>query len=315
MQTFNEARFNTEELSRLLDTTPNLIENWESKGIIKSRAESTKKTHRKEFSIEDVLSARAIKPYPLARKKVQVFANVKGGVGKSTLSSQYLMRASMLGLRCLAIDLDPQAHLTYHLGFEGGESTPTIFDVLIDKVPIEKVIQKINPALSIIPSNLNLTLTESRLFHENKREFRFRDALSRIKPLFDIIVADTNPSISLLNLSMFIAADEIIIVSATDFLSFHGLKLMFDQLEDIVEDFDISPKIRVIPNLFDVRDGICLESLGALKKHYRDRITKTVVRKNTDLREASKIKNSIFFTKRNSSGRKDIESLTRELLK
>ena len=160
-----------------------------------------------------------------------------------------------------------------------------------------------------------MTVTESRLFHEKKREYRFRDALSMVKDRFDVIVIDTSPTISFLNLSVLISVNEIIIVSVTDFFSFHGLKLMFDQIEDIKEDFDINPKIKIVPNLFDVRDGICQESLEALKKHYGDMVTKTTVRKNTDIREASKLKNSIFFFKKHSSGREDMESLTEELLR
>lgn len=311
MQTFKSPKFNTTEFSKIFNCSRLTIYNWEKEGIVTGKTHPNKRG--KYYTIEDVVSVRSKRPL-LSRPKIQTFCNIKGGIGKSTLAAQYIMRAAMLGYRCLAIDLDPQAHLTFQLGMDTDENTKTIHTVLIDKEPIQNVIQKITLNLDIIPATLDLALTESHLFQEKKREERLSMALTPICDQYDIIVADTNPSISVLNLSMHIASNEIIIVCSTDFLSFHGLSLMLDQLEDLKKDFSNDPKIRIVPNLFDVRDGICQESLGAIRKHYGPFLTNTVVRKNTDLREASKKRDSIWFVKKNSSGREDIESLTKELL-
>jgi chromosome partitioning protein len=313
MQSFHTHKLNTSELAQLFNCSRITIYNWEKEGLIRGKKHPEKDS--KYYTIEDIVAARSKRPFPVATKpKIQTFCNIKGGIGKSTLAAQYLMRASMLGLKCLAVDLDPQAHLTFQLGVNPDEKTKTIHTVLIEKEPIQNAIQKITCNLDILPATLDLALTETGLFQEKKREERLSMALTQIRDQYDIIVADTNPSISVLNLSMQIASNEIIIICATDFLSYHGLKLMLDQLDDMKQDFANNPKIRIVPNLFDVRDGICQESLGAIRKHYSQYITNTVVRKNTDLREASKKRDSIWFVKKKSSGREDIESLTNELL-
>lgn len=317
MRSYHDLKIRQTELCTLFGVSKQAAHKWKKDGLIDPKVENPSTPRNFYYDFQDIINVRKRRGLPEGfTKKTQVFCNVKGGVGKSTLSAQYLMHASMIGLKCLAIDLDPQGHLTHQLGFDTAEKgkIKTIHNILIEKEPIESVIQEISPTLHIIPSTLDLSLTESHLFQEKKREFRLQEALSKIKDQYDLVVADTNPSISVLNLSMHLASDEICIVCSTDFLSFHGLKLMFEQIEDLKEDFGIDPKVRVIPNLFDVRDGICQESLGAIRTNYSPYITNTVVRKNTDLREASKMQNSIWFVKKGSSGREDIQSLTKEIL-
>ncbi len=70
----------------------------------------------------------------------QLFLNFKGGTGKTSLSVAYAYRLAEMGHRVLVIDLDSQGHATQHLGFEGDKCERTLYDALIDKVPLEDVI-------------------------------------------------------------------------------------------------------------------------------------------------------------------------------
>ena len=255
-----------------------------------------------------------------SENKIMVFGNLKGGVGKSSLSSQVAMRASALGHKTLLIDLDPQAHASLALGFSNlDEDIPTIMDCLIgkgpQKVPIEEVIQKVTPFLSLIPASLSLNFLEIKLQPDHKRAERLRALLDPIRDQWDLIIIDTNPSASTVNVNAYLAADLLLVVCATDFLSVTGLRQLFEVLKDLQFDFDdFAPEIKVIPNLFEVREAIAQASLGTLRQHYGDYLTTTVVRKNVDLKEAQSLAQAVWLYNKKSTASEDIASLTEELL-
>lgn len=253
--------------------------------------------------------------------KVLVFANLKGGVGKSSLSSQVAMRSSALGYRTLVIDLDPQAHASLAVGFSNlDEDVPTIMDCLIgkgsEKKRIDEVIQEVTPYLSIIPASLALNFLEIKLQPDHRRAERLRSLLEPIRDEWDLIILDTNPSASTVNISAYLAADQLLLVCATDYLSVTGLRQLFEILKDLQQDFsDFSPDIKVIPNLFDVREAMAQTSLGTLRQSYGDYLSHTVVRKNVDLKEAQSLSQAVWLYNRKSPASEDIVSLTDELLR
>ena len=99
-------------------------------------------------------------------------------------------------------------------------------------------------------------------------------------------------------------------------MSVSGLRQLFSILKDLQEDFDeFSPAIRIIPNLFDVREAMCQEALGVLRQNYSRFLTNTVVRKNVDLKEAQKSGQAVWLYNKRSSAAEDIISLTVELVR
>ena len=106
-----------------------------------------------------------------------MFYNVKGGTGKSTLTAQYVMRAAMMGLNVLALDLDGQGHLTVNLDVLDSHERPTIYDVLINDLPIAEAIMNVAPGLDLIPANLGLCNIEIPLNNKSRREYRLSEAI------------------------------------------------------------------------------------------------------------------------------------------
>src|SRR4030043_2196529 len=120
-------------------------------------------------------------PSPFKSIRKQLFLNFKGGTGKSTISASYGFRLAQMGVRTLLIDLDPQGHLTQCLGLNNQQYPKTLFNALIEKEEIEKIVVKTDlPTLDIIPSNLNLSPVELSLFSMNSREFRLRRLISAV---------------------------------------------------------------------------------------------------------------------------------------
>lgn len=321
---FKTYEFNIKQISDLLGISRSILYQLEKSQAIKGteiRAGASTKRVFNWADLEKVIekNKERIKVSRPDDFQVKVFANLKGGVGKSSLSSQVAMHASMFGLKTLLIDLDPQAHASLALGLTDIDQRHTLLDCLTGKADerksIEEVIVPVTPFLSLIPSNLSLSSIELNLVHDYKRAERLKNILNPIRKKWDLIIIDTNPSASLLNINALLAADEICVVCATDFLSVTGLKQLFSILNDLQEDFkDFGPNIKIIPNLFDVREAIAQESLGLLRQSYRNLITNTVVRKNVDLKEAQKISHAVWLYNKKSTAAEDIISLTKELL-
>ena len=318
---FRESEFHIMQLAELMGVSRASLYQLEKTKFIEGRLVRAGASSKKVYSwdtVERLADRFADKVKRPKDRKIKVFANLKGGVGKSSISSQFAMRASSVGLKTLLIDLDPQAHASLALGFDNlDDEIPTILNCLFgkDKLPLDQIIKKVTPLLSIIPASLSLSSIEVKLQQDYKGAEKLRKLLTEVRKQWDLIVIDTNPSASLLNINALVAADEICVVSATDFLSVSGLRQLFSILHDLGEDFDdFSPTIRIIPNLFDVREAMCQEALGVLRQNYREYLTTTVVRKNVDLKEAQKASQAVWIYNKRSTAAEDITSLTRELI-
>lgn len=249
-------------------------------------------------------------------KVVKVFGNLKGGTGKSTLCVQFSMLAAALGLKTLLIDLDPQAHATLAVLRKKSLKFKTILDIIIgDKLSHEVVIKKVTPCFDIIPSNLNLAVGEISLFNELKRAEKIKQFTDKIRGNYDLITFDLSPSAGLISTNALIAADEIICVTETEFYSTDGLVTFFNVIKVLANEFDITPYRRIIPNFHSLYKKDNQESLTSLRTSpFKNLVTTTTVRENTDLKEAHKNGLPVWAYKTKSQGSKDIKQLYKEIL-
>jgi len=269
------------------------------------------------YTPEDVIVYRnylGIPPLVRAIRK-QLFLNFKGGTGKSTISASYGFRLAQMGVRTLLIDLDPQGHLTQCLGLNSQEYSKTLFSALIEREDLERVIIKTDlPTLDVIPSNLNLSPVELSLFSMNSREFRLKRLLANIDKNYDLVVMDASPSIGLLNLNAILSSNDLIIPVLADFLSYHGLKILFETLSTIEEDFSfVFENIFIFLNRYNESHRICRRSKKALETHYEKYLLETVVRQDTKIAEATSQGTPVFLFAPSSKGASDVQSLIDEI--
>ncbi|MCC7442333.1 MAG: ParA family protein [Bdellovibrionales bacterium] len=270
---------------------------------------------RREMTPADALVAAATAyDFGTPKNKIQMFYNVKGGTGKSTLTAQFVMRASMMGLRVLAVDLDGQGHLTVNLDVLEGHELPTVYDVLINDLPIEQAIISVAPGLDLLPANLGLCNIEIPLNQKPRREYRLSEALEKVAPHYDLIIADTNPAASILNSSMLVAAQAVNVVCATNPLSFHGMSLVMATIEGMKREFRRQLDVKIIPNMYDAREVISQEVLGELQGQFGDFCTKAVVNRSADLNEATKRRSTVWEVSSKGQAAMDIDALTEELI-
>jgi chromosome partitioning protein len=248
--------------------------------------------------------------------RVQLFLNFKGGTGKTSLSSSYAYRLAERGYRVLVVDLDSQGHATKCLGHQGDEATRTLFDVLVRKVPVEEVTRPTRmPGLSLVPANLAMSTIDLSLMPMAGREFRLRKALEEVLPRYDFVVLDAPPSFGLLNLNALMAAQDLIIPVLADFLSYDGLRLLFETVQGLEDDLSHQLEhIFIVVNAYNQTFKIAREALEALRTHYADYLLKTVVRQCTKFAQASSEGCPIFGYDPDSKGATDIEAMQQEVL-
>jgi chromosome partitioning protein len=248
--------------------------------------------------------------------RVQLFLNFKGGTGKTSLSTSYAFRLAERGYRVLMLDLDSQGHATKCLGKEGANFPQTLHDVLIRKIPIAEVtIATGMPGLSLVPSNLAMCTIDLALMPLSGREFRLRNALEQVRSRYDFIVMDAPPSFGLLNLNALMAACDLIVPVLADFLSFDGLKLLFESIQGLEEDLSHQLEhIFIVVNAYNQTFKIAREALDALKTHYSDYLLGTVVRQCTKFAQASSEGCPIFGYDPYSKGACDIEAVQLEVM-
>ncbi len=252
-------------------------------------------------------------PFP---SRIQLFLNFKGGTGKTSLSTSYAFRLAERGYRVLMVDLDSQGHATKCLGLEGSDFPRTLHDVLIRKVPVsEVIIETTMPGLSLVPSNLSMSTIDLALMPLSGREFRLRNALEQVRENFDFIIMDASPSFGLLNLNALMAAEDLIVPVLADFLSYDGLKLLFECIQGLEEDLSHQLEhIFIVVNSYNQTFKIAREALDALKTHYTDYLLNTVVRQCTKFAQASSEGYPIFAFDPTSKGACDIENMQLEVM-
>src|SRR5688572_1377613 len=216
-----------------------------------------------------------------------------------------------MGHRVLLVDLDSQGHATQHLGFEGERFERTLYDVLINRVPLEQVLVHTPLAeFDLVPANLGMSTLELALMPMAGREFKLRKALDEVSDRYEFVVMDAPPSFGLLNLNALIAADDLFVPVLPDFLSFHGLKLLFETIGQLEDDLNHTlRRIVVVLNHYNPTTRIAREAKGALQSNYPEFLAKTIVLQCTTFAQASSEGIPISAYAPRSRGARDIDAL------
>jgi len=189
-------------------------------------------------------------------RKIAVL-NQKGGVGKTTTVVNVAAALAQKQQRVLVIDLDPQAHLTIHLGAESDEDSTGIYDVLMGQISPADALQQVRDNLSLLSAGINLVGAESELVNEVGREIILRRAVESIQGRFDYLIIDCPPSLGLLTLNALAATEEILIPIQPHFLALQGFSRLL-QTVTLVQT-RINPALRVsavLMCMFDSRTSL-----------------------------------------------------------
>src|SRR6266550_551927 len=139
--------------------------------------------------------------------RVIAIANQKGGVAKTTTTAALSAAWAERGRKVLAVDLDPQAALTYSLGFEPDDVEPTIHDVLAGRTPATDVVLSVEEGFDLLPANIDLAGAEAYLLGRTAREYALKEALEEVLDTYEVLLLDCPPSLGVLTINALTAAD------------------------------------------------------------------------------------------------------------
>ena len=239
------------------------------------------------------------------------FCNHKGGVGKTTSTASVGVAMARQGKRVLLVDLDGQANLTSI--FLQEEAEESIYDSLVEKAPLYLV--HIEDNLDLVPSNLNMSAAEAKMtMIMVQREMRLANLLASQKANYDYILIDCPPSLGIVTINAFFAADEIYVPVAAEILPLKGMMMIENVLEDLRE---AKPEIKisgVFVTRFDSRKNINKSVEEAVRAQYEEVVFQTHIRDHVSLSEAPGSGSSIFDYDSKGRGAQDYLALTQEIL-
>lgn len=255
------------------------------------------------------------------RARIITIANEKGGVGKTAMTLNLGAALSQARKQVLVVDVDPQANATKGLGIEVGRGRSTIYDLMTgDNIHSAKdaIVKTQWSGLHLIPSHVDLAGAEVELVDVAGRENRLKESLEGIDCLYDFILLDTPPSLSLLTINVFSYAKEVLIPCQTHPYSYEALDELFDTIEAI--QAEINPKLQitgVVATFFDRRTRVSHAIVDKLRSElrYQNLLFSTMIRTNTTIAESAAVGKPITFYRRNSFGAIDFMNLAEELLK
>jgi chromosome partitioning protein len=225
--------------------------------------------------------------------RVLAFANQKGGVAKSTSTLSIAAALSELERRVLAVDMDPQGALTYSLGVDPDSLDETVNDVLVRRLPVEKVI--IGGEIEFVPANIDLAGAEAVLLTKTGREYALQRALRDLGDKYDYVLIDCPPSLGILTINALTASNEVIIPLQCEALSHRGVGQLLETLGDIRHFTNPTLKVGgVIPTLYDGRSNHARQVLADVGSRYDVRVFEPPVRKSIRFAEAAQAGRSIL---------------------
>ena len=218
--------------------------------------------------------------------KTIAVVNQKGGVGKTTTAVNLTAALTELGLKVLICDFDPQANATSGFGIDKKKTKNTIYDVLINNVPVTEAIVSTKFG-DVLPSSPNLAGAAVELLYTEGREHQLENVMKPIKDGYDVILIDCPPSLEMLTLNSLAAADSILVPVQCEYYALEGLSDLMSTLRMVKKR--INPKLDIFAvalTMFDGRTNFSTQVAQEVRRHFPGKVFATVIPRNIRLSEA-----------------------------
>ena len=243
------------------------------------------------------------------RTRVFTVSNQKGGVGKTTTTVNLAAALASIGARVLVIDLDPQGNASTALGVPHTADTPSVYDVLIDEFPIADVVQVSpeSPNLMCAPSTIHLAGAEIELVSQVAREHRLKtaldDYLATLDERLDFVFIDCPPSLGLLTINAFTAAQELLIPIQCEYYALEGLSQLLGTVRMIQKHLNPALKLTsILLTMFDARTRLAQQVAEEVREHFPKQVLHTVIPRSVRVSEAPSFGQTVIAYDGQSAG-------------
>jgi len=248
--------------------------------------------------------------------RIFAVANQKGGVGKTTTTVNLGACFAELGNRVLIVDLDPQANASTGLGLNPRQLDHSLYDVLLQDVPMEDVIEPVAVKnLYVAPASLDLAGAEIELVPAFSREQKLKEAIASVADDYDIVLIDCPPSLGLLTINGLTAATEVLVPIQTEYYALEGLGQLIRNVDLVTRN--LNPELvlsTIVLVMFDARTKLSGQVTDEVREHFGDKVMRHVIPRTVRLSEAPSFGQPITVFDPLSRGAIAYRDLAKEIL-
>ena len=241
------------------------------------------------------------------KTRVITVSNQKGGVGKTTTAVNLAAALVRLGARVLVIDLDPQGNASTALGVPHNAETPSVYDVLIEDFPLADIIQTSPESENLLcaPSTIHLAGAEIELVAQVAREHRLKRALSTYlaDARLDFVLIDCPPSLGLLTINAFTAAEQVLIPIQCEYYALEGLSQLVGSIQLIQRH--LNPELHIstiLLTMYDSRTRLAQQVADEVRAHFPEQVLDAVIPRSVRVSEAPSFGQTVIAYEATSVG-------------
>ena len=261
---------------------------------------------------------------PPPQTRVMTVANQKGGVGKTTTTVNLAAALAQSGLLVLVLDLDPQGNTSTALGIAHYAEVPSIYDVLVDSVPLADVVQPCPDVAGLFcaPATIDLAGAEIELVSMVAREARLlraletylRDRAASRAPRLDYVLIDCPPSLGLLTVNALVGAHEVFVPIQCEYYALEGVSQLWKNIEMVRAH--LNPALHVstiLLTMYDGRTRLAADVADQVREHFPDLVLRTSIPRSVRISEAPSHGQTVMTYDPGSSGALSYAEAAREL--
>ncbi len=248
---------------------------------------------------------------------ILAITNQKGGVGKTTTCVNLGACLAQAGKKVLVVDIDPQGNTTSGLGVSRHRLKKCVYDVLIDGIPVEAVIQPTDiPTLEVVPATIQLAGAEIELVPAMSREVKLKNALDAVRAFYDYILIDCPPSLGLLTLNALTASDGVLVPVQCEYYALEGLGQLINTITLVQKHLNSNLAVfGALLTMYDARTNLSSQVVEEVRNYFQGKVFDTIIPRNVRLSEAPSYGQPITVYDPKSKGAEVYCELAKEVIR